>query len=443
MTQATSTATPAPGRGRVLRLLASLVCALTAALVAAAAAGADPGDVVWRDFAQRVAGGADAYTAIAVSPAGRVCAVGSTAASSGAPIDVLVRTYAPSGSVLWRRVWTWPGRGDDTAAAVTLDRRGNCVVAGSSGADALLLKYSPGGYLQWVRRSHGGFIRASFRTVAVDGSGNVYAAGEAKPSSSNRRLLLRKYSPAGTLRWQRTLASDAGDASASALVVSGGDVYVTGYSATGAQTSTAVTAGYSSGGVRRWMRHYAAAPGDAARATGIAFAGGPVVSGFGGPAGGATHGFVVRYDAAGTPLWTAGDEGAGATDGRFEAVVADAAGVVVTGSRTLAGSSQMLTVRFDALGAVAWERVTPGAAGGSALCAVAGGVLAAGGTEAGFADRLSLAGAPLWLRALTPEGYDDFRTAAAQAAGSEYLYVAGSAARSAGGTAATLVRYRP
>ena len=233
----TKPAMPQSRRGAVprswCRRRGSHPVALAPVLLWAGSALAAPGDVVWKDFSQRTTGGLDAYTALAVTSAGEACVAGSTAAAPEAPSDVLVRKYGSGGAAIWRRVWTWPGRSDDAAAALVRDRRGGIVVAGSSGSCWLLLKYTAGGYLQWVRRGRASFASAAFTAVAVDGSGNMYAAGAATPAGGHSQFLLRKYSSAGALRWQKTLGSGAGDAAAVAVIVGDGDVYVTGSSDTG------------------------------------------------------------------------------------------------------------------------------------------------------------------------------------------------------------------
>jgi hypothetical protein len=433
-----------PGVPRCRGLLAGtfVVLALAAAFAGAGQAGAAPGDVVWKDFSQRVAGGADSYAALAVSAAGVACVAGSTAGTPGAPQDVLVRRYAPGGKVVWSRVWTWPGRGDDGAAAVGRDRRGSVVVAGSSGSSWLLLKYGAGGYLQWVRRGHGGFARCAFAAVAVDGAGNVYAAGAATPAGGDSQLLLRKYSAAGKFRWQRTFASAAGDAEAAAIVLGGGDVYVAGRSATGDATSAALVARYSASGVRRWTREYAATGTEAVLATGIAYAAGPVIAGWEASGAGSPRGFVASYGPDGTQAWVAAYSAHDVTGSRFDGVVADAAGVCATGSRWTGGGQEMFTVRFDVLGALAWERVQPGATRGTAVCRTAGGFCSVGGASAASAGLVSAAGAPLWEQAVAPAGYADFLPAAVAAGGTDYLYAAGAAAHD-GGSAAMLIRFRP
>jgi hypothetical protein len=398
--------------------------------------------VIWRDLSQRTPGGYDTYAALAVSPSGAICAAGSSSATVAGPADVLVRAYAPGGAVAWRRVWTWPGRSDDAATAVARDRRGSLVVAGSSGSNWLLLKYSAGGYLQWVRRGRGSFARASFAAVAVDGSGSVYTTGTATASGSGDRLLLRKYSSGGSLRWQRTIGATAGDASAAALTLGGGDIYVTGRLSTGTGTSTALTAKYSTGGARRWVRQHATNAADAARATGIAYAGGPAVCGWSGPSDGDAHGFVVRYDATGTPLWTGAYAGSGVTDDRFAAIASDASGrVCVAGTAVADGGPTALAACFGTEGAPLWSLAGPGEQG-SAVCRSGEGFAFASGATAFGVAHVASAVPPTWQSALTPAGYADFRPAALQAAGGR-LYAVGSAAAGGGGRAALVVRYRP
>ena len=436
--------TKQPALPRRRGVLAGLFFALVLSVACAAAgqAGAAPGDVVWRDFSQRVAGGADSYAALAVSPAGDACVAGSTSAAPSAPGDVLVRRYGPGGKVVWSRVWTWPGRSDDGAAALARDRRGGIIVAGSSGSSWLLLKYGARGYLQWVRRGQGEFARCAFAAVAVDGSGNVYAAGVAAPAGGDSRLLLRKYSATGAFRWQRTLASDRGDAQAAAIVLGGGGVYVAGRSATGDGTSAALVAGYSPAGARRWTHEYAASGAEAVRATGIAYAAGPVIAGWGAAGAASPRGFVARYDTDGKPTWATAYAAQDVTGSRFDGLVVDTAGVCATGSRWTGGGQEMFTVRFDALGASAWERVQTGATSGTAVCRTAGGFCSVGGTAAASAGLVSAAGAPVWEQTVAPTGYAGFLPAAVAAGGADCLYAAGAAAYD-GGSAAMLIRYRP
>ena len=415
-----------------------LLCLWAAGAVAAA-----PGDVVWRDLAQRRPGGDDAYTALAVSPSGQVCAVGSTAASPGAPPDVLVRTYRSDGSLRWRRVWTWPGGRADAAAAVVRAPHGGYVIAGSSGPYWLLLRYTSGGYLQWVRRGRGSFAQCALDALAVDDAGNVYAAGSATAAGGSSRLFLLKCSAAGAVRWRRSYGTDAGAASASDVVFGAGSVYVAGQAATGPGTSAAVLAAYSAAGVRRWVRAYAAPGAVSAQATAVAWVSGPAIAGWSTTAGGADDGFVARYTVGGTQRWAASYDAADATADRFRDLAAGADGrVCAAGEVVTAGGAQALTVCFDAAGSPLWSLLGPGTQG-FAACRFADGFASVAGTASFAAARVTAAGAAAWESTDTPGGYVGFAPAAVQAAGSAYLYAAGSATDAGGARASLLVRYRP
>ena len=425
-------------------LLAGLPLALLCAAFAGSpgVAAAEPGEVVWRDFSQRAAGAADAYAALAVSPTGSVVAAGSTASAPGAPTDVLVRAYDRGGDVRWRRVWTWPGRGDDVARAVARDRRGACLVAGSSGANWLLLKYSPSGYLQWVRRANSRFARCALVAVAVDGDGNLYAAGRATPGEGPERILTLKYSSSGKLRWLKTYASEAGASAAAGITLGDGAVYVAGTSESETGGTSAVLLKYSTGGAQRWARAWAGPGAEAARATALAYTTGPVVCGWSTLTGG-DEGFVALFSAAGEQTWSAGHQDLGATGDRFEALAVDGAGrACVAGTAVTAGGDQAFTACFDPAGLPLWT--LPGAGTrGFAVCRSGDGFASSAGTAAIGVARATTSGAPVWERTLTPAGFSDFRPVALRAAGDTYLYAAGSAAADGGGRAALLVRYRP
>ena len=427
----------ASGRRRARRVAATAVgaAALLAALWVAAVAAAAPGDVLWRDVTRRAPGGDDVYAALAVGPAGQACAAGTTAATPADPSDVLVRAYSSGGSVVWRRTWTWPGRSDDAAAGVARDRRGAYIVAGSSGTSWLLLKYTARGYLQWVRRGKGTFARCTLTAVTVDGSGNVYAAGAATAAGGDSSLFALKCSASGSVRWQRTYGTDAGDSAASAIVTGGGDVYVAGREAGGGGTSAALLVRFSSDGVRRWAHTYAAPGATAARATALAYASGPIVAGWSSFAGDVDDGFVARYTAGGTEQWVAGSAAGDVTADRFRDVAVDSAGrVCAAGDAVTAGGGQALAACWDGAGTPLWTHSVP-ATQGFAVCPVDGGFAFTGGTGSLTAASMTAAGAPAWERSISPSGYDDFRPVAVQASGSAFLYAAGSAAAAGGGHA--------
>lgn len=94
---------------------------------------------------------------------------------------------------------------------MALDDSGNVVIAGktwdSFQQDGFVAKISPGGtVLWWQTRGVSGWP-SYFYTVAVDDSGNVYAAGDSQQAGHTMNV---KYNPSGQVVWVDTLPPSAG-----------------------------------------------------------------------------------------------------------------------------------------------------------------------------------------------------------------------------------------
>ncbi len=205
----------------------------------------------------------DAAGAVAVAPDGSVYVAGDTDTAT-TNLDLLLRKHAPGGGLRWQRTYNAPDNLSDRAYAVAVGANGCVYVAGVTGAggpairnDLLLVKYTPAGARAWVRTygSPGAEVRA--RGVAVAGN-SVYVVGDARPAGGSDRLLLRKYTVNGALVWSRTfdkarVASDRGNAVA---VDRNGEVYVTGHTSSATQDENVVVRKYSPAGAVRWTRYY-------------------------------------------------------------------------------------------------------------------------------------------------------------------------------------------
>jgi hypothetical protein len=154
--------------------------------------------------------------------------------------------------------------------------------------NAVLVKYDSTGTAQWARSVSAGTNLSSFRSVAVDGAGNVYAAGEQAGTGTFNygngvtvagiafdNIVLVKYNSSGTAQWARTVAASMGINLSSwftSVTLDGaGNVYAAGQQGgagthnygngvTVAGTGTdVVLVKYNSSGIAQWARTVAEA----------------------------------------------------------------------------------------------------------------------------------------------------------------------------------------
>lgn len=148
------------------------------------------------------------------------------------------------------QVWahTWGNVGDDVATGIVADTDGNVFVCGFSESystepeDVLLMRYTPGGQLQWGRYWNNTNITPGFRDdlgmdVAIDANDDLYITGYTQNSSGTNTMLLLKYRNTGQLEYGRTWESAAGEQVAGqALACDGTNVYIAATIAAGADS---------------------------------------------------------------------------------------------------------------------------------------------------------------------------------------------------------------
>jgi len=213
------------------------------------------------------------------------------------PYNVVLVKYDSSGTAQWAKTVstaTDDKYGDDKYGyaifnAVAVDSSGNVYAAGyqrwgniiytygpgvsAQSAGCVVVKYNSSGTAQWAKTSGAEFSAAEFNAVAVDYSGNVYAAG-CLGNSNNVRLV--KYDSNGTVQWTNTVTEGTGGTGVrggrfSAVAVDSlGNVYAAGYqysnyeytygegvsargTATG-NTSNVVLVKYNSSGTAQWAK---------------------------------------------------------------------------------------------------------------------------------------------------------------------------------------------
>jgi PKD repeat protein len=198
------------------------------------------GDLVWArswgglEFDK----GVDAYA----DSSGAVYVLGTTASFGSGGVDILLQRWEANGNLVWSR--TWGGDATDVAHRFS-QQDGDLYIAGQtksfahSNGDALVLKFSSSGDLQWARSVGEGYsdmalaIRA-FKPFSIPYTG-VHVAGATssyKSAGSGQDVLYMKFSADGeltrTLTWSGGNSQTGRSVSVSGLM--GENIYIGGSS---------------------------------------------------------------------------------------------------------------------------------------------------------------------------------------------------------------------
>lgn len=298
--------------------------------------------------------------------------------------------------------------------------------ASAGSADALIVRYSPSGALQWSVQfgtSSNDFAMAA----ASDDAGGCYLAGYTSGSLAGANAggtdaWLARVDANGLVLWTRQLGTAGADFAFSAASDGSGGVFVGG--ATRGQLANGTYAGADDAWVARfdasgdvaWVWQAGGALDDVARALVGDGAGGCFVAGscgaaaFGASAGG-LDAWVARLGESGQLVWSA-QLGSAANDS-FEGLSADGAGGVLAVGQTNgaaaaanAGAADAWIARLDGAGAMSWARQF-GTAGNDVATSAAPGLL--GGFYVGGKTRGALSGSyqggwDAWTRSLDATG---------------------------------------
>ncbi len=282
------------------------------------------GDV--RDWARLLGtSGEDVAQSVALDDSGNLYVVGWTAGDLGentnsGNLDAFVAKYDTSGNRQWVR--TLGTSDDDRARSVVLDGSGNILVGGGTkgalGDDAgtdedwFLAKYDPSGNRQWLEQSGERYPDIAY-SLATDGSGNLYVAGE---KSTN--AFVAKFDLSGSAQWTSQLERNdiTGDGLAHGIAADGsGNIYVTGQSdadsiagESGSGRDDAFLAKFNASGERQWFDLFGDSGDDRGRSVSVDSSGNPYTTGntYGFPdlpSSGETDAFVTKHDASGNRQW--------------------------------------------------------------------------------------------------------------------------------------------
>ena len=196
---------------------------------------------------------------VASDAVGNTYVTGRSTNGAGVP-EVLIAKYDASGAQVWAQSWDSSSHNGALAYSIVLDADNNIYVAGNTNSGvnlmALLLKYNSDGVFQWQAIYDSGNDFAEFRRVALDGQGNVYAAGTTLTTSANTDYLIAKYNPAGAQQWVHTDngPGDRDDQAFGLVVDADGNSYMNGYQWTGTDNYDAALVKYDSSGSFQWKK---------------------------------------------------------------------------------------------------------------------------------------------------------------------------------------------
>lgn len=260
--------------------------------------------------------GPDFGSQVVIAPSGDVV-VGGDAVNAAGDADLVALKFDPQGKLLWSR--TFSGSGNDYdgmggGRSLAVDGSGNVFIGGFTydavtGTDSVILKYDPSGDLLWTALYDGNAHGTDDNyDLALDAAGDVYAAAETTVLGQGRNLLALKYDGAtGSLLWEVPYDGPAsGTEVVNALAMdANANVYLVGISEGLGTGDDFVTMKVDTNGVLQWVRRYDGAysrddgPWDVA----VSSAGLVVVTGFSGNRYLDSTAATVAYDTSGALQW--------------------------------------------------------------------------------------------------------------------------------------------
>jgi hypothetical protein len=273
--------------------------------------------------------------AMTVDRAGDLVVAGSRRSPASADADMLVLKYAPSGKRLWARSYGAPGSGADSATAVCTDAGGNVYAGGfvsrTGGAYTAyaIVRWSVSGHRDWVATVESLTPESGdgARAMTIDAQGASYLTGYVHDSASTTACLTIKVSAAGAVAWKQLFGPAAVDNDGLCIVRRGSAVYVAGRASDDDIVSTTFLVKYATGsGAQSWFTWSGLVQDQSAPlALAVAADGSAWVASDVRDASGGVHAVAQRFDAAGNLWWTATDDDP-AAQSLFQDVAVDETG---------------------------------------------------------------------------------------------------------------------
>jgi hypothetical protein len=330
------------------------------------------GNLSWVQRYDGPANDFDRATAIALDSSGNVYVAGYSR-GNGTDLDYATVKYGPNGNELWVRRYNGSGNAEDVALAIAVDGSNNIYVAGQSEGSATdwdyaTIKYDSLGNELWVQRYNGPENSADkAAALALDGSGNVYVTGSTIQSGPGYYcdMATIKYAPDGTLLWEKRYngPGNFSDWATAIAVDDSGNVYVTGDSYGDGTDLDFATIKYCPDGDTAWIRRYNGPGNETDWPYAMAVDGSSNIYVSGMSMGNGTHMdyATIKYYPNGDTAWVRRYNGPGNLLDRVYAIaVDDSSNAYVTGSSwsgwRVGTGNDYATIKYDASGNVLWVK---------------------------------------------------------------------------------------
>lgn len=347
-----------------------------------------------------------------------------------------------------RWIATLGGAGTEGGNSVDMDDAGNIYVVGTTtsqgagGNDALIAKYSPSGSILW-QRSLGGTGTETFDGISVvRSSGDCYVVGKTSSQGAGLSdLLIAKYNSSGALQWQRSLGGTGDDVGRGIYANASGTCWVVGETAGSALNLLA--AKYNSAGTLQWQRSLGGTGGVGnTQGYGVwandfdqAFVVGSTTS----EGAGGTDALIARYDTTGSLAWQRILGGTG--NETFTSVASDGGGTVQAYGNTTSqgsGAEDVLRVQYIMSGGSLVNQSVIGTAGPNLTNGLFSRLgtsffyVAGSSSNSGVMARMGSSGGIQWLNTMDGSGLDSFRGISIDSGSPETRVVACGVTGSAG-----------
>lgn len=322
----------------------------------------------------------DSFGAMAMDANGNICIVGTTLsdlhATNAGRSDCFVIKLSPSGETLWSKQFGTSGY--DLGNGVAIDMAGGIFVVGQTDGnlfrtnpdpvctDAFIVKYESDGDLAWSKQ-FGTEHDDMAESVATDGQGFVYVAGQTlnlfSPDSQSDDVMIVKFDTDGQQVWGKQFGSPEADHPIAIQTDGNGNVYVGGAMHIGGDSRESgyvpplgFLTKYDPTGSQLWLRNL-----QNSRTTGVSnialdpqnavYVAGSTAGDLFGSNLGEDDAFLVKYDSAGTAIWSY-QFGTAAFDAAHGIAVHGNGKVLVCGMTegglygTSAGGEDLFMVRF-------------------------------------------------------------------------------------------------